>query len=343
VTAIDLKYRRAATQQFLVNGLGRGLESDAANAMFYSGIQGQDVRKELQVFACGAFLERKAWLQLGEAIGYFVPVGEVLKEDEVKFLSESANLLINYDWPKGYQTYLESLLSKPAEEPALVRRDMNVDDDNRGTMAALFQAALIVSEALVGGTVRSFLLYLIAGHSEVLKDREISAELLFNAMRAASTIRDLIYGHAPENILAGVISYSEYLTAMDNIFEPDRAPESEEETKYLTLQSQLLSRIREIIEWRIPKRGANLDAYYVAVEMFLRMVDRQLKENPARPIGWSRESTESELYRMGHSIFGLPAGPMESYRYGQGEMLKWAEQEGLRKIRFEGEFGSEGI
>jgi hypothetical protein len=158
---------------------------------------------------------------------------------------------------------------------------------------------------------------------------------VFEALRADESGDEDAYSGVPqpETVLAGFIGYTEFLSAMDNLFPFTETVIPKDESR-LTREEKLLraifgeksgirtkekswspkaehyremlaEEIKGIIQWRIPRSADALMAYRAVGAAFEALALEQFQTYPSSGLHWSGEVTRAEISRLGYRFFGM--------------------------------------
>jgi hypothetical protein len=303
--------RRAATEEFLREGLGGKLSQNATRLIQATekGDLGSNQRVASNL-ACGNIIERILWMGLGRWLGY-LHNEEPLTSEERAFLIESAPLIDESQWPDLF-VHLMSLLANPRTDTGIrffAEQIVGVEL-GRGAkkLCPIFQAAHVIAESLTEGPITAFFIFLREDNTEEFNSQTLSPDKVFGFLEENGDSDDVLPGHASaEAIVAGFIRYTEFLSAMDDLFPSAEAYQRKGTSipDRVAARELLAIEIIAIIQWRFPIGDTALERYKAVTSAFLKMVSDQFDRCPELGLRWSEMETSTELLRLSSRFFSV--------------------------------------
>jgi hypothetical protein len=324
--------RALTTDQFLNHGLGCRLSHDASTFIDANVSESHTMGSYGLVIACGSIVERVFWLELGQWLNYFKNDVESLNTEEKGLFVEGATILSEYPWPNGFSQTLE-LLSRPdfIVTTSLFNDQIDSSGISKGSaeLRPVFQAAHVISEGLTVGPIPAFFRFLSEGDIGYFNSRSPLPERINEWLRVQAPDHGLQNEIGQrEEVIAGFIRYTQFLSAMEGLFpfagevlseqEPQITPEekllhailgeeSEDEAASVeNTQRQLLAReISEIIRWRVPMTARARVAFYAVQLAFRKVVSKEFQKYSSSGLSWHSKQTEDEILRLSARFFGM--------------------------------------
>jgi hypothetical protein len=319
MSANDPELRRAVTEEFLSEGLGGKLSRNASmlthlHRIGMGGILGSNIQLA-SALACGNIIERILWMGLGQWLGYLQNTAP-LSPKEKAFLIENAPVFYENQWPKSF-THMMGLLVDPQTDTgaSFFANQIAGSERARGAkeLFPVFQAAHVIGELLTEGPITAFFIFLRDGGAQVFGRQTLRPNEVFNFLGEHNNLYDFSalpqQPQQPEAVVAGFIRYTEFLSAMDDLFPgvDKTAYGTEGRTMPAKVNDRelLASEIIEIIKWRVPAAETALAAYMQAHGEFLTLISDQFDRYPELALEWSLPETHAELLRLSKRFFGV--------------------------------------
>jgi hypothetical protein len=312
--------RVANTAEFMTGGLGGKLTRSAKLLLSASVEHAFGQWKQSAItYACGNIIERALWVGCGRWMGFFEDWPPI-SSDEQSLLREYAPQLNDARFPADFQR-TRDLLVISGDHPNLSRY-LFIERPLRRPARdwfPVFQAALIVSEMLTEGPITAFFLFLIDGNVENFQEQAPSPDKVMTALQDNHDVYSYFGERAwRESVIAGFIRYTEFLSAMVDIFPLVG-------TRPLADTPDIPSRVvdRDILyvnvrafRWRIPDDKRALAAFQAVLEAFIKLTSQELSKYPAMGVQWSQEDTYLRVLRLSQHIFGVSESKGE---YAEGQ------------------------
>jgi hypothetical protein len=305
----DFDSRRLATSEFLTEGLGGKLTRSAELLLRASAEDSfGDWKNSAITYACGNIVERVLWIGYGRWMGYFEDVAPI-SADERGLLREYAPLLSDANLPADVQN-IQSFLINPDTllNGSFFRQYFPGPplDHPVPEWYPVFQAVLIASEYLTQNPITSFFLFLRDGNIEKFQERALSPDAVLNALRDDHHVYPYFGEHAwRESVVAGFIRYTEFLSAMGNIF-PTVNTESFAETSDIPariVDRDILYSVVRPFRWRFPGDQRALATYHTVFKAFRKLTAEEFAKYPEMGVQWSEAETYSQVIRLSQQFF----------------------------------------
>jgi hypothetical protein len=218
----DFDSRRRATAEFLTEGLG-GKLTRSAEMLMRASVEDTlgDWKQSAITYACGNIIERVFWVGQGRWMGYFDDVAPI-SGDEQDLLQEYAPLLNDAKLPTDFQNVRSLLMNRDSVlDESFFSRYFSGIPLRRPVLEwyPVFQASLIVSEYLTESPITAFFLFLRDGNAEKFQEHVPSPNAVMNALQENHHVYPYLGERAwRESVIAGFIRYTEFLSAMGDIF-----------------------------------------------------------------------------------------------------------------------------
>lgn len=341
----DFDSRRLATTEFLTEGLG-GKLTRSADLLLRASAEDSlgDWKRSVITYACGNVLERVLWVGHGRWMGYFADVAPI-SADERGLLQEYAPLLSDAKLPTDVQNLRNLLMNPDTPLDGSFFRQYFSGFPLRHPVPEwypVFQAVLIASEYLTENSITSFFLFLRDGNIEKFQERAISPDKVLNALRDDHHVYPYFGEHAwRESVVAGFIRYTEFLSAMGNIF-PVVNTEPFAETKDIPIRivdRDILYSVVRPFRWRFPSDPRALATYQSVFMAFMKLTSEEFAEYPEMGVQWSEAETYIQVIRLSQQFFDTDdrAGGQEDPMFAlESQRRSTAVASRLQELRGEG-------
>jgi hypothetical protein len=306
----DFDSRRLATTEFLTEGLG-GKLTRSADLLLRASAEDSfgDWKKSAITYACGNIVERVLWVGHGRWMGYFEDVAPI-SADERGLLQEYAPLLSDAKLPADVQNIRKLLMNPDALLDGSFFRRYFPDFPLHYPVPEwypVFQAVLIASEYLTESPITSFFLFLRDGNIEKFQERGLSPDAVLKALEDDHRVYPYFGEHAwRESVVAGFIRYTEFLSAMGNIFPAVNTGPFAETPDIPTriVDRDILYSVVKPFRWRFPSDPRALATYHTVFMAFMKLTSEEFAKYPEMGVQWSEAETYIQVIRLSQQFFG---------------------------------------
>jgi hypothetical protein len=295
--------RQLVTEEFMTFGLGAKLTGQADS--FISDRDSNDER----VLALGSIVERTLWIGLGRWLRYFDPVVSITS-DEMGMLREHRTALAAEEWPELFSEVTQSLISYTGQAAEfgdpLISSELAQGEES---IFPIFQAATLLAEDLTEGQMTIFFRYLRYGNKDIFQELP-AANALFDALHRYDRVEHVASDiEKPGVVLAGFIRYTEFLSAMDDLFPTVNEHEADTNEEVKAMQSAprelLATEIAKIIQWRIPSDREAVERYKAARTTLFKVWSTQLDAHQELALQWSEFESFGALIHLSNRFFAV--------------------------------------
>ena len=307
----DFDYRRLATAEFLTEGLG-GKLTRSSEMLMRASIEDAsgDWKQSAITYACGNIIERVFWVGQGHWMGYFEHVAPI-SGDERSLLQEYEPLLNDARFPTDFQNVHKLLINRDSvlDESFFSRYYSGTPLRRRvSEWYPAFQAALVVSEYLTESPITAFFLFLRDGNEEKFLEHAPFPDAVMKALQNNPHVYPYFGEHTwRESVIAGFIRYTEFLSAMGDIFPEVNTrlfAETPDDIPTRIVDRDILYADIRPFRWRFPSDERARAAFQAVLMVFMKMVSQEFAKYPAMGIQWSQEGTYFQVVRLSQRFFG---------------------------------------